>query len=110
MQQQWRDTFMTSFRACFEPPQHDLMSKGVDLLGADLDCDGVLRAVYTHPLHTGRLGLIRRLDLAEQGDAPERVAVDIAAFDISEPLGNYAEQLGSPDVEGVRWWSLAGPS
>lgn len=71
----------------------------------EFDPDGVavLRAIYDHPNYRQRLGLRRRLDFDFHDREPEKVAEQIAIYDISEPLGRYSELLVE-DANGVWWW------
>jgi hypothetical protein len=73
----------------------------------DMDGTPVLLATYDHPEEDRRMGLRRRLiryPLPERpGWEPKALAVDIATYQISEPLGRYSEILVD-DGKGVWWW------
>jgi hypothetical protein len=76
----------------------------------ETDTDGVpfLLAVYEHAMWEERTGLRRRLNRVPMsvydGMSPEgSLAIEIAMFEIAEPLGSYYDLLVE-DSSGVWWW------
>jgi hypothetical protein len=60
--------------------------------------------IYTHPWYAGRtFGYRAQAESGDEFDDPVVFGVDVANFQISEPLGSNAERLRK-DVNGVEWW------
>jgi hypothetical protein len=88
------------------------MWETVTLIGADLELDAegtpFLLAVYDHAWWDRRIGLRRQLDHGPMSEVPgrtraEALALDIAMYDMAEPLGSYWDLLVEDD-NGVWWW------
>jgi len=79
--------------------------------GLEYEADGtpVLFAIYDHPYYDRRIGLRHWLNdfpmsVSEERSPAEAKAEDIAVFEISEPLGRWADRL-KEDKDGVWWWT-----
>jgi hypothetical protein len=79
--------------------------------GLEVEPDGtpVLFAIYDHPYYDRRIGLRHRLNefplsIPEGRSPAEGMAENIALYEISEPLGTWAERLVE-DGAGVWWWT-----
>jgi hypothetical protein len=79
--------------------------------GLEVEPDGtpVLVAIYDHPYYDRRIGLRHRLNdfpmsIPEGRSPAEGLAEGIALYEISEPLGTWAERL-IEDGAGVWWWT-----
>jgi hypothetical protein len=84
----------------------------VTLVSAELETtpeqESYVLAIYDHAWWDRRTGLRRKLNRIPMTVPPgmppeEALALDIAQYDIAEPLGNYWDLLVE-DEDGVWWW------
>jgi hypothetical protein len=105
----WAEQVLLALRAYFAEDRYLLTPTRLVEAHLTSDPDGtpVLVATYDHPYYDRRIGLRRKLlqyPVPEgTGWDPNALAEDIARYDISEPLGRYAELLVE-DGDGVWWW------
>jgi hypothetical protein len=77
-------------------------------LGVTDDGSPAIIAIYDHPWYDRRVGLRSGLDqcplaISEGMTPAEPRALDIAVYEIAEPLGTYYDRLVE-DESGVWWW------
>jgi hypothetical protein len=107
---EWGAKVLEALRRHFTEGRWLLAAAALVDSGLEFESDGtsVLLAVYDHPSYERRIGLRHRLDhfplsIPEGRTPAEGMAEDIAVYQISEPLGRYAEILVE-DGQGVWWW------